>query len=379
MDGGPTTTNMLPAVLPSLPVQHDLSSGPRHERQQRLDAAIAAFRSEASASGYVVEEVRLRLPIPDIDVQPRVIIAQSAAAAVVAAAAVADGISGGGALPLPSSKFHRGLSPLTSSELPPVSSSYMPKQAPTSVTSLPGGTSGFKRTASGSVVLNALAPPLRDVPRGQFWTTVIADKRRGTEPPRLSLLSPRGASSPRPSSTPPTAIPDAHVQLLLHSAVSAQTPGSRARRLDATAPTRRSTGRSSTGRRREGRSAPRPFKCVQCPSSFDREGHLRVHVLAVHEKQRPFVCQVCEAAFGHSSSLLRHVRTVHQAGPEAPRHFRCSACPVSFTRVAQLNRHVAAAHPSLGTTSQQCKRSNRGFPNGEEVSTHVRAAHAEGC
>ena len=77
-----------------------------------------------------------------------------------------------------------------------------------------------------------------------------------------------------------------------------------------------SSRRRDSGDRHTSRgSAARPFKCHKCPSSFDREGHLRVHILAVHEKKRPFVCQVCDASFGHSSSLLRHVRTVHQASP----------------------------------------------------------------
>lgn len=126
-------------------------------------------------------------------------------------------------------------------------------------------------------------------------------------------------------------------------------------------------------------SAARPFKCHKCSSSFDRDGHLRVHILAVHEKKKPFVCQVCNAAFGHSSSLLRHVRTVHQASPAIgsgrignylrssqrrsesgvrasgeisdeyqecdERHFRCSVCRKTFSRVALLNRHVAVKHP----------------------------------
>lgn len=133
-------------------------------------------------------------------------------------------------------------------------------------------------------------------------------------------------------------------------------------------------------------STIRPFKCHKCSSSFDREGHLRVHILAVHEKKKPFVCQVCNAAFGHSSSLLRHVRTVHQASPAVGsgrvgtylrsshrksdsgskmsdemcdnyqdhglRHFRCSICRKTFSRVALLNRHVAAKHPLRCSSGQ---------------------------
>lgn len=377
----PAPSQLFPLVPPSMHVPNTMSDDARHERQQRLDAAIAAFRSEASASGYVVEEVRLRLPVPDIDVQPRVVIAQNAIAAVAAAAAAANTVSGGGLPRLPPSKLHRALPHFPTNALPPVP--RVPTRKPVSS----GGTAalsdepgGFKRTASGSVIMNTLPSPLRDAPRGQFWTTVIASSRGGPEPGRAPFMRPHGAPPPRSSSTSPMTIPDAHVQLLLHSAVSAQAPASRARIPNMTGTPRRSAGRTGTGRRREGRGAARPFKCVQCPSSFDREGHLRVHVLAVHEKQRPFVCQVCEAAFGHSSSLLRHVRTVHQTGPEAPCHFRCSACPVAFTRVAQLNRHLAAAHSAPGDMAyKNCERCDRRFPSGEALGAHVRAAHAEGC
>lgn len=129
-------------------------------------------------------------------------------------------------------------------------------------------------------------------------------------------------------------------------------------------------------------SPARPFKCTRCPSSFDRQGHLHVHILAVHEKQKPFSCDLCCSSFGHSSSLLRHMRTVHQAKPPIgsgrfgskfrngqrnsssgssssescdssksdeeyySKHFRCSVCRQTFRRVALLNRHVALRHPS---------------------------------
>lgn len=122
----------------------------------------------------------------------------------------------------------------------------------------------------------------------------------------------------------------------------------------------------------------RPFKCVLCSSSFDREGHLRVHILAVHEKKRPFSCPLCEACFGHSSSLLRHMRTVHNANPDVgtgrlPSNFRgspvsrvtvpkgtfrngsqsrggrqkpyrCNLCRASFGRQSMLKQHKTRKH-----------------------------------
>lgn len=494
---------------------------PRTEsRQARLNAAIDLFRSEASASGYVVEEVRLRLPVPDVDVMPRVVIAQQNALS--------------GAPPtFPRAKQHR---PLSSYPHPPTLSndhsavpirdgSFTGSPARTYIPAKPlsaeqrgaGPTTkaGFKRTVSGSVIfhsvparttpsrkdgkshvpLNSVSKkgPLSSIPylptkdgkvglntseqnNGQFWKTVIGGERgkqilqaaesmqrlkhaqvenvRTTDkmeadPNDMEVSRPAKHSSDaakksnfkddvKAKNTDDAKkeepqenierenthhinghdIPESHVQLLLSSAadISARehkpllkeqtsAPGktsngeSKKSRPQAvvdgkpsgTRATPVSNGRQYSRSRRDGSerrtssSAARPYKCTKCPSSFDREGHLRVHILAVHEKKRPFVCQVCDASFGHSSSLLRHVRTVHQASPaigsgktggssrnapnsndsnttkselvcddfqdDSEKHFRCSACRMAFNRVALLNRHVADKHPLRSSLS----------------------------
>lgn len=94
----------------------------------------------------------------------------------------------------------------------------------------------------------------------------------------------------------------------------------------------------------------RPFKCRLCPSSFDRDGHLRVHILAVHEKKRPFVCQICNSSFGHSSSLLRHVRTVHQTAPQA--------ADIIGTQLRSGRRQVSPSMAFLSSSSGM--KGNRG-------------------
>lgn len=499
---------------------------PQDTRQARLDAAIALFRSEASASGYVVEEVRLRLPVPDVDVLPRVVIAQQSSSMTCPT-------------PYPRAKHHRGISAYpqsevsrgaTTAQLPPCPTSGGP--APSygvsrpassnnaSLTVSAGRGGGSKRTISGSVIFRSVPPrsashkmdtgqqnlpsqttrmgPLKSIsctakqsisviktggsatlcqesgasaPRGQFWNTVIDEDQAAMKPLEIEKKTPLPlsvASSekgdknssyvPTPSNykqvqitsdgvSPKTSeadiedcnhhinghsIPKSHVQLLLSSigdlscrptetmTTSPSTSPASPRLLKkANSPSRGTSGVLPSGmsspKRSDshnvarpktngtlpptGRAAPelsghwrsrrdhaerpasrasaaRPFRCSKCPSSFDREGHLRVHILAVHEKKRPFVCQVCDSSFGHSSSLLRHVRTVHQASPavgpgngsgsgasgrtessggrsrdsnaaakEEERHFRCSACALLFNRVAELNRHVAKSHP----------------------------------
>jgi len=386
-----------PPMLPSAPQPPG--------RKARLDAAIAHFRSEASASGYVVEEVRLRLPVPEVDVLPRVVIAQNAAASAAAAAA--------------------GQTPLKLPRLPP----------PLPLLGSNGnmnGKSGVKRTVSGSVILNALSPNRSNgtstlqPPRGKFWTTVIADK---------DIMNHR---SPAPSASPTTdygrnsggsgksdirrgrtgnTIPDSHVQLLLSSVAEmparpsvVDTSVSSSASPIATPPppitVAKAKAKTSNGSRSGslsggGRTRPataRPFRCTQCRSSFDREGHLRVHILAVHEKKRPFVCHVCDSAFGHSSSLLRHVRTVHQessGGTSNPAngdpHFRCSVCSTAFSRVSQLNRHVAAQHNlrspqqqhsnrSVGTVvGQESTKRTAKFPTSDALVAQMKSKHRADC
>ncbi|PXF40222.1 hypothetical protein BWQ96_10060 [Gracilariopsis chorda] len=491
---------------------------PRTEnRQARLDAAIALFRSEASASGYVVEEVRLRLPVPDVDVMPRVIIAQNNAGAATPP-------------PFPRSKQHRAMPAYPYGHGPdhmqiPATETYStstgiafaipPKTVTSSVSPYRNGkgesNGGVKRTVSGSVVFHPIQPktvaprqgttppPTSSVhtenkegesvsaqkavgekmngqhatgvgsggsANGKFWKTVIGgDKGRAilkaaesmqrmrhgmvgsramddsgktmkgvtqTQPPTTSVKGEAGVDTKRHLSPAKKrksdnskdneeeagettlhinghSIPESHVQLLLSSAAdisareeerkrssgsSTEHTGIHMEEKRSKSPPSRAiapklkpavthTKQVSSRNRKDGSerstsrsSAARPFKCTRCPSSFDRDGHLRVHILAVHEKKRPFVCQVCDASFGHSSSLLRHVRTVHQASPaigsgksgsrngnrnsdsrvhsddndedeidDSKKHFRCSVCAQAFDRVALLNRHVANKHP----------------------------------
>lgn len=480
------------------------------DRNTRLNAAIALFRSEASASGYVVEEVRLCLPVRDIDVRPRVIIAQHSTSSAPPTLPNPEYLKQQISYPVPHFSERMRLS-VQESHLNCGNNSYgiasNPMTSNSKMSTGEGRRGGFKRTLSGSVIIQPIprrgcpsqrervqpgnhcaqgpqnGRPLGSIPyipikesipspvvhnrsrvaqKGEFWKTVIGEDKgksvlRAAESMHRmrhgalgdkceSLFSedkkPAEANTAQmdicesinskgvdePGSDKEQScdalrgtirdkdiegedeekthhinghdIPESHVQLLLSSVadISAREQKDAAMREEVVdekqeceketlarqvvqkenlSSTRPSRNRRDNGDRRVSRGqAARPFQCHICPSSFDREGHLRVHILAVHEKKRPFVCQICDASFGHSSSLLRHGRTVHQASPpigsgklshtrgskprsssdtlksdelsdgmeDDEKHFKCSDCSEVFNRVALLNRHVAEKH-----------------------------------
>lgn len=87
----------------------------------------------------------------------------------------------------------------------------------------------------------------------------------------------------------------------------------------------------------------KPYQCRQCPARFDRDGHLKVHIEAVHEKKRPFPCQGCSASFGHTSSLHRHQRTFGHYPPAAKKRTTASALAATARSPSRVSALRTAA------------------------------------
>jgi uncharacterized Zn-finger protein len=50
----------------------------------------------------------------------------------------------------------------------------------------------------------------------------------------------------------------------------------------------------------------RPFKCDQCPQSFNRNHDLKRHK-RIHLAVKPFPCDFCDKSFSRKDALKRHV------------------------------------------------------------------------
>ena len=58
----------------------------------------------------------------------------------------------------------------------------------------------------------------------------------------------------------------------------------------------------------------KPFICTTCGAGFSRNGNLKCHMEAVHEKKRNFSCKIlgCEKQFYGKKEFLRHYSTSTQ-------------------------------------------------------------------
>lgn len=81
-----------------------------------------------------------------------------------------------------------------------------------------------------------------------------------------------------------------------------------------------------------------PFKCIVCGKTFRQQSTLNKHS-RVHSGLKPYKCKVCEKEFSQSSSLTRH--SFRHTGEKA---FTCAECGRGFTRKGHIRDHIISVH-----------------------------------
>ena len=114
-------------------------------------------------------------------------------------------------------------------------------------------------------------------------------------------------------------------------------------------------------------SEERPFKCLQCTSSFKQRGNLSNHIRMVHQKEKRFQCTICSKAFSAKGAL-----TVHQRSHTGEQPFQCTVCNKTFTQRAHLKIHEVIHRDERPFQCSQCDSAFKQIAN---LTTHVRSVH----
>ncbi|KAF4103587.1 hypothetical protein G5714_016470 [Onychostoma macrolepis] len=114
----------------------------------------------------------------------------------------------------------------------------------------------------------------------------------------------------------------------------------------------------------------KPYRCDQCPMSFNVEYNLGLHK-STHTTSEP-KCPVCNKKFSRVASLKAHV-TIH----EKEENFLCSECGDEFILQSQLSLHLEEHKQELsGTKSHTCKTCSKEFSTQNLLKEHLKS-HAK--
>ncbi|GFO23884.1 Zinc finger 544 protein [Plakobranchus ocellatus] len=82
----------------------------------------------------------------------------------------------------------------------------------------------------------------------------------------------------------------------------------------------------------------RPFTCETCSKSFAHASDLKRHKI-IHTGEKPYACSICSMRYNDVSSRKRHERE-HQTGQQ----YLCTMCNQRFSRAGHLRAHLVKVH-----------------------------------
>jgi KRAB domain-containing zinc finger protein len=82
----------------------------------------------------------------------------------------------------------------------------------------------------------------------------------------------------------------------------------------------------------------KPYNCTTCGKSFSQKGHLREHIVTVHEGKKRFKCSSCDVSFKQRHSLKKHI-CIDKIQENSNQVFNCTFCDTSFKNDMNLKSH----------------------------------------
>ncbi|KAM3844267.1 uncharacterized protein M6D78_002281 [Vipera latastei] len=107
----------------------------------------------------------------------------------------------------------------------------------------------------------------------------------------------------------------------------------------------------------------KPYKCMECGSSFSRKSYFTSH-RRIHTGEKPYKCVECGKTFIQSSHLTSHKR-IHTG--EKP--YKCMECGKCFTNSSHLTSHKKI---HVGEKPYKCPECGKGFGENSSLIRHKR-------
>ena len=116
---------------------------------------------------------------------------------------------------------------------------------------------------------------------------------------------------------------------------------------------------------------PRPYKCLNCDSIFDRPSQLNYHMRSIHLGEKTQVCQICGKGFFRKNDLRTHLN-VHLGTNQSV----CKICGRKFNHVSNLIRH---SRTHKGLRPYPCRICGKRFTQLSSLGRHKIIHKRESC
>lgn len=112
----------------------------------------------------------------------------------------------------------------------------------------------------------------------------------------------------------------------------------------------------------------KPFRCFNCPASFNMADNLKLHLATHVEPGAKPICPECGKKFSRVASLKAHIM-LH----EKEESLMCTECGDEFSLQGQLDRHMIEHRQDReGTRVYACRQCNASFHISKELKEHTK-------
>ena len=111
------------------------------------------------------------------------------------------------------------------------------------------------------------------------------------------------------------------------------------------------------------------FECDKCNKEFNRNGNLKRHIKAIHDKIKDFECDKCNKSFSQNGHLQQHIKLIH----DKIKDIHCNLCEYSCSANGTLQQHIKLVHDKI--KDHKCNLCEYSCSANGALQYHIKAVH----